>query len=57
MLHNLSHKPCVATLAEEVDVLRQIFGNRPYEIPERKSLTIELDGYGYTWLQLREADQ
>ena len=53
LLHNLSNRGHKATVAVPAAGGRQIFGDRPYAIRGRKSLTIELDGYGYAWVELR----
>jgi maltose alpha-D-glucosyltransferase/alpha-amylase len=54
MVHNLTNRSRTATVPVPPDRARQIFGNRPYQLRGRKQITVELDGYGYAWVELRQ---
>jgi maltose alpha-D-glucosyltransferase/alpha-amylase len=55
--HNLSSKPCVATLTSARDPdwqsLVHQFGRGDHELRRDGSLTVELEGYGSRWLRVR----
>jgi len=54
LVHNLASRPRTATVPVPTAGMRQLFGNRSYALRGRKELTLELDGHGYAWIELRE---
>ncbi len=58
-LHNLSAKPCTATLTPgrgpDWQSLAHQFGRGDYELRRDGSLVVELEGYGSRWLRVRRA--
>lgn len=54
-LHNLSSKPCTATLDEDdLEGLEDVFSDGDYDAPDRSTRKVDLEGYGYRWFRIRQ---
>jgi maltose alpha-D-glucosyltransferase/alpha-amylase len=57
LLHNLAGQDVVVDLNGAVQVDGkpvEVFANAPYPAPTRRLTGLELTGYGYRWLRLRD---